>query len=228
MHAAITAGGSWVSVDLVWSQTGKAEFSRLQNSGGVWSRQGRTHKAYLLHLVCKKIMAGSDVKRGLFPPKTQEIKPIISSIFGCHSRAYWRGNVFAVLRLKGGNDQVQVLDDPNIYTSVPRPAKTTFSAKKKHKNHKTTFSAKKQNIELTKRDQQCRRPKSWWETANFRQNPWKRSYIFGIQSLQTNINWLTLGECGNWPAGLSRHHSSLQHEKLYKIASNWPKYWPKE
>ena len=93
--------------------------------------KGRTHKAYLLHLVCKKIMAGSDVKRGLFPPKTQEIKPIISSIFGCHSRAYWRGNVFAVLRLKGGNDQVQVLDDPNIYTSVPRPAKTTFSAKKK-------------------------------------------------------------------------------------------------
>ena len=183
MHAAITAGGSWVSVDLVWSQTGKAEFSRLQNSGGVWSRQGRTHKAYLLHLVCKKIMAGSDVKRGLFPPKTQEIKPIISSIFGCHSRAYWpatkearaasmmqakswdksccftnathkkntknkrtqkqpphqsnlwrqrrRGNVFAVLRLKGGNDQVQVLDDPNIYTSVSRPVKTTFSAKTK-------------------------------------------------------------------------------------------------
>ena len=143
MHAAITAGGSWVSVDLVWSQTGKAEFSRLQNSGGVWSRKGRTHKAYLLHLVCKKIMAGSDVKRGLFPPKTQEIKPIISSIFGCHSRAYWRGNVFAVLRLKGGNDQVQVLDDPNIYTSVPRPAKTTFSAKKNIKITRQHFQQKK-------------------------------------------------------------------------------------
>ena len=89
MHAAITAGGSWDSVNLVWSQTGKAEFSRLQNSGGVWSKKGKTHKAYLLHFVCKKIMAESDVKRGLFPPKTQEIKPIISSIFGCHSRAYW-------------------------------------------------------------------------------------------------------------------------------------------
>ena len=52
-----------------------------------------------------------------------------------HQSNLWRqrrrGNVFAVLRLKGGNDQVQVLDDPNIYTSVSRPVKTTFSAKTK-------------------------------------------------------------------------------------------------
>ena len=44
---------------------------------------------------------------------------------------------------KGKCDDGSDLTSFNIYTSVPRPAKTTFSAKKKHKNHKTTFSAKK-------------------------------------------------------------------------------------
>ena len=53
MHGAITAGGSWMAVNLVRSQTRKAKFSRLQNSGVVWSKKGRTHRAFLLHLVCK-------------------------------------------------------------------------------------------------------------------------------------------------------------------------------
>ena len=73
MHGAITAGGSWMAVNLLRSQAGKAEFSRLQNSRGVWSKKkGRTQRAYLLHLVCKKMLTESDAKIGLSPLKTQK------------------------------------------------------------------------------------------------------------------------------------------------------------
>ena len=41
-----------MAVNLLRSQAGKAEFSRLQNSRGVWSkRKGSTQRAFLLHLV---------------------------------------------------------------------------------------------------------------------------------------------------------------------------------
>ena len=73
MHGAITAGGSWMAVNLVRSQTRKAKFSRLQNNGGVWSKKGGAHRAFLLHLVCKTMLADSDVKRVLFPPQIQQM-----------------------------------------------------------------------------------------------------------------------------------------------------------
>ena len=73
-----------MAVNLVRSQTRKAKFSRLQNNGGVWSKKGRTHRAvwskkggahraFLLHLVCKTMLADSDVKRVLFPPQIQQM-----------------------------------------------------------------------------------------------------------------------------------------------------------
>ena len=53
-----------------------------------------------------------------------------------------------------------------------------FQQKKNIKITRQHFQQKKQNIELTKRDQQCRRPKSWWETANFRKKNLKQKLHF--------------------------------------------------
>ena len=41
-----------MAVNLLRSQAGKAKFSRLQNSRGVWSKKmGGAQRAFLLHLV---------------------------------------------------------------------------------------------------------------------------------------------------------------------------------